>query len=146
MYPFNIREVDGGNESEQGKRGIDINTVIAYKNPFVVNVIPVTVSLALGEGVAYSAIFSCPLLQKIKASIMTNVNSLVSGILGYDFRLYMMVPQRSKEAQKTSEGLPVSLPVTFQEKQYNTKDKGSRNSTVELKKTVIHQSHIPCQN
>ena len=53
-----------------------------------------------------------------------------------------MVPQISKEAPKTSEGIPVSLLVAIQETQDNTKYRGSRNRTVELKKTVIHQCQI----
>ena len=43
-----ISVVDGGKESEQGKGGVDVTTVIAYKTPFVVNGKPVTLSLALG--------------------------------------------------------------------------------------------------
>ena len=36
---------------------------------------------------------------------MTENNALVSGILGEQFRLEMMVPQRAKEEPKISEGL-----------------------------------------
>ena len=57
----------------------------------------------------------------MKASIMTDNNALVSGLLGEQFRLEMMVPQRYKESPKTSEGLPVSLSVSIQGKQENTK-------------------------
>ena len=95
---------------------------------------------------ACNTIFVWPLLQTIKATIMTNNNALVSGILGKQFSLDMMVPQRAKEATKISEGLPVSLPVPIQVKQENTKDRGSRNSRVDLKNTVIHQNQIPGQN
>ena len=35
---------------------------------------------------------------------------MVSGILGYQFKLEMIVPQRSREAPKTSEVIPVSIP------------------------------------
>ena len=52
MDPFNISVVDVGKEIEQVKGEIDLTTVIAYKTPFVVNGQPVTVSLALGEGLA----------------------------------------------------------------------------------------------
>ena len=58
----------------------------------------------------------------------------------------MIVTQISKEAPKTSEGLLVSLPVSIQGKQDNMKERGSRNSTVESKKTVIHQHQIQIQN
>ena len=74
---------------------------------------------------------------------MTKNNALVSGLLGEQFRMEMMVPQRSKEAPKTSEGLPVSFPVKIQGKQDNVEDRGSRSSRVELKKMVIHQRQIP---
>ena len=104
----------------------------------MINVKPATVSLAIGEGVARNTIFSWPFMQKIKASIMTDNNALVSGLLGEKFRMYTMVPQISKKAHKTSEGLPVSLPLSIQGKQENMKDIISRNSRVELNKTAIH--------
>ena len=55
--PFNISGVDGGKESEQEKRSVYVTAVITYKTTFVVNEKPVTVSLALGEGVACNTIF-----------------------------------------------------------------------------------------
>ena len=58
-------------------------------------------SLSLREGVARNAIFSWPFLQTIKASKMTENNALVSGLLGEQFKLEMMVPQRAKETPKT---------------------------------------------
>ena len=79
--PFNISGVDDGKESEQGKGGVDVTTVITYKNPFMVNRKLVIVSLDLEEGVAYNTIFSCPFLHTIKASITTKKNALVSGLL-----------------------------------------------------------------
>ena len=72
----------------------------------MVNEKPATVYLALGEGVEQNTVFTWPLLQTIMASIMNNNNDLVSGILGYQFMLDMMVPQISKEERKTPEGLP----------------------------------------
>ena len=66
-----------------------------------------TAPLALGEWVACNTIFLWPFLQKIKASIMTENNALVSGLLGEQFRLEMMVPQISKKSPRISEGLPV---------------------------------------
>ena len=79
---FNISRVDEGKESEQGKGGVDVTTEITYKTTFLVNGKPVTLSLALGEGVACNTIFSWPFLHKIKASFMDDKNSLVSGLLG----------------------------------------------------------------
>ena len=144
--PFNISGVGGGKESEKVKGGVDFTTSITYKNPFVVNRKPVTVSLAPVEGVERNTIFSYPLPQKIKASIMTDNNALVSGLLGEQFRMEMMVTQRSKESPKTLEGLQFLLSVSIQGKQENTKDRSSRNSRVELKRMVIYQNHIPGQN
>ena len=77
---------------------------------------------------------------------MTNKYASVSGVLGYQFKLNMMDPQRAKESTKTSDRLIVSLSVAIQEKQYNIKDKCNRNSMVELKKTVIHQRQISGQH
>ena len=93
-----------------------------------------TVSLAPGEGVACNTI----LLQTIKVSIMTDNNAFVSGLLGEQFRLEMMVSQRSKEAPKILYKLPFLLPVSTQGGKYKMEGRGSRNSTVELKKTAIH--------
>ena len=58
----------------------------------------------------------------------------------------MMVPQRSKEAPKKSEGLPVSLPVSVKETQDNMNGRGSRNITLDPKNTVIYQRQIPGQH
>ena len=76
-----------------------------------------TVYLDIGEGMACNTILSWSLLHTIKASRITDKNDLVSGLPEEHFRLDMMVPQRSKEATKTSEGLPVSFSVSIQGKQ-----------------------------
>ena len=112
----------------------------------MVNVKLVTVSLALGEGMARNTIFAWPFLQTIKASIMTENNDLVSRLLEEQFRLEIMFPQRETESPKKSEVIPVSLPASFQGKQENMKVSSSMNSRVELKKTVIHQHHIPSKH
>ena len=44
---------------------------------------------------------------------MTENNSLVNGILGYQLNIKMMLPQRTKEATKISEVISVSLPVAI---------------------------------
>ena len=142
VNPFNISGVDGGKESEQGKGVVDVTALITYKTTFVVKRKPMTVSFALGEGVARNTIFPWPLQQTIKASIMNYNNDLVSGLLVENFRLDMMVPQRAKESPKISEGLPFLLPVSIQEKQDNTEDRGIRSIRVELNKTEIHQRQI----
>ena len=85
-------------------------------------------------------------MQIIKAPIMTNNNAFVSGLLGEQFRLEVMVPQRTKEAPKTSEGLLVSFQFSIQGRKENMKDISSRNIRVELTKTLIHQLQIPGQH
>ena len=97
MDPFNKSGVDRGKESEQLKVGLDVTAVINYKNTFAVNRKRVTFSLALGEGVPCNTIFSWPFLNTIKSSIINNNNALVSGILGEQFSLEIMFPQRDKE-------------------------------------------------
>ena len=99
------------------REGYIFTAVLTYKNLFVVNGKPATVSLALGEGMTCKTIFSWPFLQIIKASIITENNDLVSGLLVEQFRLEMMVPQREKESPKTSEGLSFSLAFSIQGKQ-----------------------------
>ena len=42
---------------------------------------------------------------------MTDNNALVSGLMGWLFKLEMKVTQRSKKEYKTSDGIPVYLPV-----------------------------------
>ena len=121
--PFNISGVDRGKESETGKLGINITTVITYKTPFVVNGQLVTVYLALGEGVACNTTFSWPFMKTIKTLITTKNNALVSGIMGYQFKLDMMVPQRPKDQPKAPEGIPVSLSFAIPETQ-NITDNG----------------------
>ena len=97
VVTFNIRREYRGKYIEQVKGGVDVTTVITYKTHFAVNIKPVTVFLDLVEGVACSTIFSWPFLRTIKASIMTKKNALVSGFLGYQFNMEMMVPHRDKE-------------------------------------------------
>ena len=77
---------------------------------------------------------------------MTNNNSLVIGLLGEQFNLEIMVPQRFKEPPKTPKGLLVLLPVSILETKNNTEDRGSMDSTVGLKKTVIQKYQIPYQH
>ena len=61
---------------------------------------PVAVSLDLGEGLICNAMFSWSLLQTFMDSIRTDNNSLFSQLLEYQFKMEMMIPQRSKEATK----------------------------------------------
>ena len=66
--------------------------------------------------------------------------------MGYHFKMEMIVPKRVKESHKTSEGLPISLPVAIPYTQNNIEHRGRMDSTVEYKNTVIHQHQIPGQN
>ena len=61
-----------------------------------------------------NTIFSWQLLHKIKASIINKNNDLISGILGDQFKLDIMVPQRAKKSPIISGGFPVLFPVAFQ--------------------------------
>ena len=77
---------------------------------------------------------------------MNKKRSLISGILRGQINLEMMVPQRAKEAPKTSGAIPVSLLVVILEEQNNTEAIGSMDITVQLKKMVINQRQIPGQS
>ena len=112
---LNISVVDGGKKRKQGKGGVYVTAVINYKTTLVVNGKLATVFLDLGEGVACDTIFSWMLLKKIKASIITDNNALISGLLGYQFNLDMMVSQITKGATKKSVGIPVTFPIEIQE-------------------------------
>ena len=57
----------------------------------------------------------------------------------------MIVTQRYKGANKTSEGLPVSLIETILGTQNNMDDRDIMDRTVDLKKTIMHQHQIPDQ-
>ena len=77
---------------------------------------------------------------------MTNNNALVIGLLGEQFNMEVMAPQRSKESPRTPKELSVLLQVSIIEKQNNMEDRGSMDRMVELKKTIIHQLQIKDQN
>ena len=53
---------------------------------------------------------------------MTKNNVLISVLLGEQFKMYIMGPQRFKETTKTPEELLVSLIVAIQETKDNIKD------------------------
>ena len=55
--PFNISGVHGLKEGEQGRGWVYVTVVITLNKSFIVNRKLVTVSLALGEGVACNTIF-----------------------------------------------------------------------------------------
>ena len=95
---------------------------------------------------SYNTNFSWPFFQTIKVSIITKNNASFGRILGEQFKLDMMDPQRIKEAPKTPEGIPVSLLVAIPETQNNKEVRGNMGSMVELKKTVIYQRKIPGQH
>ena len=137
METFKISGVGSGKEGEEDKGGIDVTAVITYKTPFVVNGQQVTVSFALGEGVACNTIFSYPFLYAIKGSVLTESNTLVSGMLGETFRLELMIPPRAREAPKTVGGMPTSLVARGSQKE---------EKEVEVQETVLHKRHMPGQH
>ena len=55
------------NKVNREREGVDVTSVINYKNHFMVNGQLVTFSLALVEGVAYNNRLSWPFLNTIKA-------------------------------------------------------------------------------
>lgn len=55
--PFNTSGVDRLKYHEQGKVGVDVTSVITYKNPLMVNSQPMMVYLALRELVAFTSSF-----------------------------------------------------------------------------------------
>ena len=67
--------------------------------------------------------------------MIINNNALISGLLGEHFRLEMMVPQRSKESLKASEGIIVSLLFTIIETQNIIEVRVRMDIRVELKNT-----------
>ena len=73
----------------------------------MVNTQAVTVYFNLGEVLACNTIFLWPFLRTIKASILTENNALVSGFLGEQFNMDIMVPQIYRKSTNTSEGIPV---------------------------------------
>ena len=85
-------------------------------------------------------------LQTITASIMTDRNSSVSEIMGHQFNMEMIVPQKPKEELKTLYGLTISLPVAILETKYDMNNRGSMCIMVELNRTIIHQRQTTGQN
>ena len=85
-------------------------------------------------------------MKKIKASIITKNKNLISELPRYKFNMDTMVTQRSKEAPKTSERIPVSLPVIIPKTQNNTEKRDIIESTAEVKRTAIYQRKIPGQH
>ena len=82
--------------------GVDVTSVTTYINPFVENIQPVTVSLTLLEGVVCTTLFSWVFLKKIKASMITENNYLLSVLLGYHYKLEIIITQMSKKSPRIS--------------------------------------------
>ena len=66
---------------------LDATAVITYKNTFVVNSQPITFSFDHIEVVTCKNIFLCPLLKKIKSSIITDNTALVNVLLVEQFHI-----------------------------------------------------------
>ena len=96
VYTFNIILVGGGKLFEEGERGVYITALIRLKNPFMVNSQPLAMSFFQLEVAACKKIFSWPFLKIIDSPIMTKNNSLVSRLLGYQFKMKILVPKQSR--------------------------------------------------
>ena len=84
-HPFNV----GGIGQEAGAV---ISHVTTYKTPYSLNGKKATVTFALGERVAANSILSYPFFKTIKASILLEAKSVVSGLLGDTYQIEDMVP------------------------------------------------------
>ena len=103
--------MDVGNGGEQLKDGLCVNAVITCKTYFLVKSQPVVLSIDFGELVTHITLSYHDFFWKMMVSILSYNNFLIIGLLGEYFKLEMMVPQRSKNATKASNGIMVSLPV-----------------------------------
>ena len=74
---------------------------------------------------------------------MIRKNKLVSGTLGEQFKMEMMISQITIEAPKISDEMPISLPVSILEVLNNKDKKGRMDRNMKLKKMVLHQHKLP---
>ena len=86
--------------------------IITYKTPYVVNGQPVVVSFGLKEGVACNMVFSYPFLSALKASVIFDNMTLMSGWLGEALSLEAMVPMQAAQAPSVPAGVPGAFQAT----------------------------------
>jgi hypothetical protein len=106
--PFTIGGINGDGPTT------DIDAVISYKTPYVVNGVPVRLTLALGPSVATNSIISYPFLTSIKGTVMLENSTLVSALLGDSYKIEPMIPLRSDAPPIIPDFAPVA---------YNTQSK-----------------------
>ena len=97
---FGIGGIEGG--------GQKVTHIITYKTPFFVNGKQMYISLGLGD-FGIQTLFSFPFLKKLKATIMLESGTVVSGLLGTAFKLTIKRPDTIGMAPSVSEGIPVAL-------------------------------------
>ena len=107
LRPFGLGGVHGTSDNDN-----DVEAVISYKTPYRRNGKPVVITVALGERVATNTILSLPFLVAIKASILFESMTLVSGVLGDSYKIDMMVPLRADRAPTITQAMPSSYAAT----------------------------------
>ena len=109
-------------QKEFGIGGIErgeqkVTHIITYKTPFFVNGEQMYISLGLGD-FGIQTLFFFPFLKKLKATIMLESGTVVSGLLDTAFNLTIKRPDTIGTAPSVSEGIPVTLlaqaPFTIQ--------------------------------
>jgi hypothetical protein len=110
-----LKDIDGMKEFTIGSVNGDgpatvIDAAITYKTPYILQGRPVVVTFALGPTIATNSILSFPFLQSIKATIMFENNTCVSGALGDSFKIDPMVPLQADRAPI----IPLESPAAFQ--------------------------------
>jgi hypothetical protein len=71
--------------------------------------------LVLDPDIAANSILGFPFLKAIKASLLFESDSLLSGLFGETFPLEMIVPPKADTAPEVPESIPASFPATIRE-------------------------------
>jgi hypothetical protein len=106
IEPFGLGGVVKGDSEQAGK---DIEAIITYKTPYILNGREVLVSLGLGKDVACNTILSWPFLQSLNASLITESQVVILGRLGAVLPYDNMVPLRANVAPANAAGAPPSF-------------------------------------
>ena len=106
VEPFGLGGVVKGDGDQSAK---DIEAIITYKTPYVINGQAVHVSFGLGQNVACNTILSWPFLQALNASIVTESRVVILGRLGAALPYENMVPLRANVAPANAVGTPPSF-------------------------------------
>ena len=106
VEPFGLGGVVKGDNDQSAK---DIEAIITYKTPYVINGREVRVSLGLGQNVACNTILSWPFLQSLNASMITESQVVILGRLGAVLPYDNMVPMQANVAPANAAGAPPSF-------------------------------------